>query len=540
MSITWDRFHSDCRQLSNVSVICEDGVIFTHKLVLANISILMKNTLKEIPTADEATIYLKDFSKEDVELFMLEASLGKESKNADLRLLFGDISVSPAQAQATSDEFFKSLAKSEVRIKDEDEDVWDNEEHLSSDTFLNDSELPSDLNIEVADKNTEKVTQEVKKELIENPRSNSQKMSNKQIDKKIRYEKALAAYKSGRVETYKQAAELFGVNHAVLRKYNAEGYSYMGQGREGKRFTREEEMHIKQRVLEITDGGNNFTLAILKKVILEEAEIIKVNQPERFFLGFPTKQILNNYCATFRRSHGFPGFGNNTNTQRGEKKELVEKKKMDPDELEEFDRKTQEQIKEYEKDLIENPQTEKQKAVNKKIDKKIRYEKAMASFKTGRVQSCRQAAIMYGVNDSVLGKLISEGTSFRGKGFTLKRFTAEEEKLIVDRIWKLSEGGRVLTNKMVQTIILEEAEIVKVNQPERTELMTFATSQKLASFTLGFTRRHDMDQICDAESRIDREQRRIHECEICYHTFTYQNTLVAHRRKCHSFLFSGS
>merc|ERR1740128_62911 len=200
----------------------------------------------------------------------------------------------------------------------------------------------------------------------------------------------------------------------MLRKYNAEGYSFMGQGRESKRFTKEEEMHIEQRVLEMTEGGKNSTLAILKKVILEEAEIIKVNQPERFFLGFPTKQILNNYCATFRRSHGFPGFGNNATTERGEKKDLTEKKEMDPEELEEFDRKTQEQIIEYEKDIIENPKTEKQKAVNKKIDKKIRYEKALAAYKTGRVKSCLQAAKMYGVNDSVLGKLISEGTSFKG------------------------------------------------------------------------------------------------------------------------------
>ena len=492
----------------------------------------MKSTLKEIPPADEATIYLKDFFKEDVELFMLEASLGKKSKNTDLRLLFGDNTVSPVRA--ISDEFLKS----EVRVKDEEEDVWDTEEHLSSETFSNNSVLPSDFNNEEVDEKTDKVTQEYKKELIENPRPN--KMSNKMIDKKIRYEKALAAYKSGRVETYKQAAEQYGVNHGMLRKYNAEGYSFMGKGAPSKRFTSDEEMHIKQRVLEMTEGGKNFTLAILKKVILEEAEIIKVNQPERFFLGFPTKQILNNFCATFRRSHGFPGSGNNSNTQRGEKRELIEKKEMDPDELEEFDRKTQEQIREYETDLIENPKTEKQKAVNKKIDKKIRYEKALAAYKTGRAKSCLQAAKMYGVNDSVLGTLISKGTSFKGTGMTLKRFTAEEEKLIADRIWKLNGGDSTLTKKMVQNIILEEAEIVKVNQPERTELMTFATSQKLASFTLAFTRRHDMDHICDAESRIDREQRRVHECEICYHTFTYQNTLVAHRRKCHSFLFDGS
>ena len=41
----------------------------------------------------------------------------------------------------------------------------------------------------------------------------------------------------------------------------------------------------------------------------------------------------------------------------------------------------------------------------------------------------------------------------------------------------------------------------------------------------------------DVSSR-DREERRTHECEICYRTFTYQNTLEHHKRKIHSFLFN--
>ena len=400
MSFTWDRFHSDCRQVSNASVICEDGVIFTHKLVLANISILMKSTLKEIPPADEATIYLKDFSKEDVELFMSEMSFSKESKNTDLRILFGDDRVS--HVKTTSDDARIFSTKSEVRVKDED----DGEEHLSSNIFSN-----SDFPCVAVLKEFEDKTGNDTKEFIDkmrNSKSNAQKMSNKSIDKKIKYENA------------------------------------------------------------------------------------------------------------------------------------IDKKEMEPDDLEEFDRKTKEQIIEYEKDLIENPKTEKQKTVNKKIDKKIRYEKALAAYKTGRVKSYLQAAKMYGVSDAVLGRLVTAGTSYRGKGCTLKRFTAEEEKIIAERIWKLNEGGSMLTNKMVQTIILEEAEIVQVNQPERTELMTFATNQLLWSFTINFIKRHEINEICNAESRKDLEQRRIHECEICYRNFTYQNSLVAHRRKCHSFLFNRS
>ena len=542
MGFTLDQFHSDCRQVSNASIICADGVIFTHKMVLAHISSLMKTTLKEIPTADEATIYLQDFSKEEVELFMSEMSLGQKIRNTDLLLLFGNKSVSPVKD--SSDDLTTSPAGREVKVKDGDDEDCEAEEHLFSDTFSNHDVFPSDENLEELDDKIEDVTDECKKELTESPQSHSEKMTNKRIDKKIRYEKALALYKSSNVTTYKQAAEQFGVCHNMLRKYNNEGYSYLGQGEKtSKRFTREEEIYIKERVLEITEGGTNFTLAILKKVILEEAEIVKVNQPERYFLGFPTKQILSSYCGAFRRKHGL---GNNANTEINEEKEVMEKeemdpdemekKEMDPDEMEEFERKTQEQIREYEKDLIENPLTEKQRVVNQKIEMKIRYEKALAALKTGRVQSYRQASIIYGVNGSTLRKFILSGTSYKGKGMELSRFTAEEEKIIADRIWKLIEGGSLLTARMVKNILLEEAEIIKVNQPDRTEQMTFASIPKLWSFIHAFTKRHEMDKICDAENRKDREQRRTHECEICYNTYTFQKSLRDHRKKCQSFL----
>ena len=361
----------------------------------------MKSTLKEIPPADEATVYLKDFSKEDVELFMSDMILGKENKNTDLRILFGNNTVS--HVKTISDDALILSTKSEVRVKDED----DGEENLSSNIFSNYSDFPCVAVLKEFDEKTENDTKEVI-DKVRHRKSNAPKISKTSIDKKIRYENA------------------------------------------------------------------------------------------------------------------------------------IDKKEMDPDDMEEFDRKTKEQITEYEKDLIENPITEKQKAVNKKIEKKIRYEKAIAAYKSGRARSYLQAAKMYGVCDAVIGKLITAGTSYRGKGCISKRFTAEEEKIIADRIWKLNEGGSMVTNKMVQTIILEEAEIVKVNQPERTEHMTFATNQLLWSFTMNFINRNEIKGICNAESRKDLEQRRIHECEICYKNFTYKNSLVAHRRKCHSFLFTRS
>ena len=67
MRSLWDQFHSDYRQVSNASIICEDGVIFTHKLVLAAVSQLLEQILSNIPAADEVTFYLKTYKKSKVE-----------------------------------------------------------------------------------------------------------------------------------------------------------------------------------------------------------------------------------------------------------------------------------------------------------------------------------------------------------------------------------------------------------------------------------------------------------------------------------------
>ena len=109
---------------------------------------------------------------------------------------------------------------------------------------------------------------------------------------------------------------------------------------------------------------------------------------------------------------------------------------------------------------------------------KRRYAKAVASFRSGRVNSYRGAALKYGVADSVLRKYILSGESFRGKGPILSRFTKEEEKIIADRALKLtSSEGKDLTYQLLIDIVLEEAEVVKINQPERSDQMEFGNER---------------------------------------------------------------
>ena len=60
----------DCQRLTNVTIQCQDGLVSSHKLVLAGVSDFIKNILSEIPVGDEVTLLMPDFRAEEVEKFL--------------------------------------------------------------------------------------------------------------------------------------------------------------------------------------------------------------------------------------------------------------------------------------------------------------------------------------------------------------------------------------------------------------------------------------------------------------------------------------
>ena len=202
---------------------------------------------------------------------------------------------------------------------------------------------------------------------------------------------------------------------------------------------------------------------------------------------------------------------------------------------EHMDKVTEDKVGEFEKELIINPKTKRDFIQNRKVDKKIKYEKAIAFYKSGQALSVHHAAKMFGLHPQTLMKFILTGGSFQGGGKYLSRFSKEEEKVIVDRVLKLS-GENTLTFQLLQEIILEEADVIKINQPERSDKMFF-TSTSIITFSHALADRNGITDLVNSLIRKDRESRRNYECEICQRSFTYQNSLVKHRKVTHSFLY---
>ena len=101
------------------------------------------------------------------------------------------------------------------------------------------------------------------------------------IRKQIIFQKAMGDLISGQYSG-RQAARKWGIPFSTLNVlFHSGGKNYNGRGFVSKVFTKEEEERIRDKVLEISDGGENLTPKILNHVVKEELSILQVNYPDR-------------------------------------------------------------------------------------------------------------------------------------------------------------------------------------------------------------------------------------------------------------------
>ena len=71
MTLNLTELFQKTRKLSNVCIVCADGRVDTHKIVVASASQFLKQLTTPIPTGDEITILLPDYNKDQVEHILL-------------------------------------------------------------------------------------------------------------------------------------------------------------------------------------------------------------------------------------------------------------------------------------------------------------------------------------------------------------------------------------------------------------------------------------------------------------------------------------
>ena len=92
MEAEWNLL-KESSSMTNVTIICSDGIIHTHKIVVASASDFFKYLLSEIPVGDKISIFLPDYVKCSIIDLLNGVFLAKNSGNFNDIAEFGCTSI---------------------------------------------------------------------------------------------------------------------------------------------------------------------------------------------------------------------------------------------------------------------------------------------------------------------------------------------------------------------------------------------------------------------------------------------------------------
>ena len=217
-----DLFLSSCQSASNLSLVCRDGVIPGHKLMVASVSGWVKSLLSEAPSGDEVTLYLPDYHRGHVETF-LSSVLFDDEAPLDIDLC-------------------KVLKVDKENIIENIEDIVES--------------LKDPLN----DQQTDDYKKDNKIEVL----------NDSNIEKSMRLTRAVSAFQAGHFHSQSECALVFRVPRSNLqRALRNPHYKLKGKGFVSKVLSKLEEEKVRDIILERTNEGSSFNIRQVQDLIHE-------------------------------------------------------------------------------------------------------------------------------------------------------------------------------------------------------------------------------------------------------------------------------
>ena len=331
-----DSLLKSCQRLSNVTIRCHDGLISTHKIILASVSSFTKEILEDIPSGDQVTVLMPDFGSGPIEDFLSSwmnqkdfdneidrafrntfkkeqdakenSSIVDGKENPSVEEPDGKDNLSVEELDGKENPSVEELAgrenpSVELLFQTEEINVCETEpEHFDAESFLKDK-LKSTKN---RTSNAKKRKREFDVSLIPLIDAKIQSLQHDLIllplnDKDVKYNtrkvKSIALQKAFKEIVLtgcsnRKAAKKFGISEnriRVLFKYPEKDEYMGGVGRRGKvsMLTQEEEKIIVKKALAVSDDGLYMNCPLLKTVMDEEIDILNKNQPGRNIPHFP-------------------------------------------------------------------------------------------------------------------------------------------------------------------------------------------------------------------------------------------------------------
>ena len=127
MKLTWFRLLPECQSVTNASLVCGDGVVTSHKLIVAGISEFLRSLMEEaIPSNDTVTIIMPDFETIIVERMIGDVLTKDAASNSGIGQAFKipsyseSVTVKTEKVSKIKEMPISSEAVSEANLKEHD------------------------------------------------------------------------------------------------------------------------------------------------------------------------------------------------------------------------------------------------------------------------------------------------------------------------------------------------------------------------------------------------------------------------------------
>ena len=311
MSVNWKDFFYDSDRVTNVKIVCNDGIVFTHKIIVASVNSFFKDIISCIPTGDEAILIMQNYDKIEVQNFLRikeTYSSDKTSrkpkkindeirpvqiKNEEIDELFGEDLIEGSFD--CNDQLTENVEKGNDDLGDHDEDgIWS--ETIINDDYGRNSSVKDFLD-SMEDNEKQEYHQSIttylrelekREKMVLNPCNEKAAKLLDYTQTQIKFEKAKLDLLHGKFKSYREAAKMFGLNSATLNRLFKQKRSFTPPKRGIMAFSYGEEEAIIEEYVKRNNGEKSYNKNLLLSVIMKKIRTIRMSHPERDFSKYVT------------------------------------------------------------------------------------------------------------------------------------------------------------------------------------------------------------------------------------------------------------
>ena len=231
----WQELLAESDIVTNVTIVCQDNIVQTHKIIVASASELLKDLINEYPPGDKVVIFMPEFRTHQIKNLINKLMFPIIQIDCDVSeaLNIGKSNYQTAKVKVEDKTFIdinelcedteeteKSVSNSESEEEDErDTEIGDIKKKIKLSNDSKELENISSFEYNQTYKEIHEEIRKLKDMIISEPSSQKEKGRNAQIKRRIIHEKAKADVVGGICNSVRAAAIKYKLSDSTLGKF---------------------------------------------------------------------------------------------------------------------------------------------------------------------------------------------------------------------------------------------------------------------------------------------------------------------------------